>query len=399
MKLESNRAGAIMNTPTGYSAFIPAKLPPNPPIVIDAEMQNLLSLADRKLGRLDGITQILPNPELFVAMYVKKEAVLSAQIEGTQASLVDVLNASPENEASDKAHNDVREVVNYVNAIYWGIENLDKLPLSLRLIRNIHEILLKDVRGSNKSPGEFRKSQNWIGAQGCTLATATFVPPTVEEMEVAMADLEKFIYEDDNIPALIKIALIHAQFETIHPFLDGNGRMGRLLITFWLCQQKILDQPLLYLSYYFKQNRLEYYDRLMAVRMKGDWENWIKFFLKGVASVSDEATESAKNIIGLQNQYSSVLFEKDKGNGNYAALLNTLFENPIITKKEVSELLGISLPTAGSIVDVFCDIGILVDKTPEKKRYKTYEFKQYLDILQKGTELGSRNLSQAIVLD
>ena len=396
MKLESNRAGAIMNTPTGYSAFIPSRLPPEPPIIIDAEMQNLLSLADRKLGRLDGITQILPNPELFVAMYVKKEAVLSAQIEGTQASLVDVLNASPENEVSDKAHNDVREVVNYVNAIYWGIENLDKLPLSLRLIRNIHEILLKDVRGSNKSPGEFRKSQNWIGAQGCTLATATFVPPTVEEMELAMADLEKFFYEEDNIPALIKIALIHAQFETIHPFLDGNGRMGRLLITFWLCQQKILAQPLLYISYYFKQNRLEYYDRLMAVRIKGDWENWIKFFLKGVAAVSDEATESAKNIIGLQNKYSSTLFEKDKGNGNYAAFLNILFEYPIITKKEVAELLGISLPTAGSIVDVFCEIGILTDKTPEKKRYKTYEFKQYLDILEKGTELENKKLSQTI---
>lgn len=390
MRLESNRAGLIMNTTKGYSAFIPAKLPPNPPINIDSEMQKLLSLADHKLGRLDGITQILPNPELFVAMYVKKEAVLSAQIEGTQASLVDVLNAPSNDAYIDNAYNEVSEVVNYVNAMYWGLEKLKTLPLSLRLIRNIHKVLLKDVRGHNKNPGEFRKSQNWIGPQGCSLETATFVPPVVEEMEKAMSDLEIFIHQDDDIPALIKIALIHAQFETIHPFLDGNGRMGRLLITFWLCQQEILTQPLLYLSYYFKQNRMEYYDRLMEVRIKGDWENWIKFFLRGVASVSDEATESAKNIIGLQNKFTAILLEKYKGNGNHTALLNMLFENPIITKKDVSELLNVSLPTAGTLVDTFCELEILRDNTPQKKRYKTYAFGEYLEILQKGTELRNK---------
>lgn len=386
MKLESKRAGIIMNTTRGYSAFIPAKLPPQPPIVFDFEMQKLLSLADRKLGRLDGITQILPNPELFVAMYVKKEAVLSAQIEGTQASLVDVLN-NPSVDTNDRAYNEVIEVVNYVNAMNWGLHNLNTLPLSLRLIRNIHKILLEDVRGSNKNPGEFRKTQNWIGPQGCTLDTATFIPPTVEEMEKAMADLESYMYEDDDLPALIKIALIHAQFESIHPFLDGNGRMGRLLITFWLCQQEILTQPLLYLSYYFKQNRLEYYDRLMAVRIKGDWESWIKFFLRGVATVSDEATESAKQIIGLQNKYSEILLQNDKSNNNCTVLLNLLFERPIITKKEISEALDISLPTANVLVETFCNLGILKDKTPEKKRYKTFVFGEYLEILQKGTEL------------
>lgn len=388
MKLESNRAGVMMKTTRGYSAFVPAKLPPDPPIMVDSEMQKLLSLADRKLGRLDGITQILPNPELFVAMYVKKEAVLSAQIEGTQASLVDVLN-NPSHESDDRTYNEVSEVVNYVNAMNWGLENLSRLPLSLRLIRNIHKILLEDVRGSNKNPGEFRKSQNWIGPQGCTLETATFIPPTVEDMETSMAELEDYMYEDDDVPALIKIALIHAQFESIHPFLDGNGRMGRLLITFWLCQQEILTQPLLYLSYYFKQNRLEYYDRLMAVRTKGDWENWIKFFLRGVATVSDEATESAKKIIGLQNKYSEVLLQNDKSNNNYTILLNLLFEKPIITKKEISELLGVSLPTANTMVDTFCELGILYDKTPDKKRYKTFVFGEYLAILQKGTEIKS----------
>ena len=388
MKLESKRAGMVMNTTRGYSAFIPAKLPPDPPIVIDSEMQKLLSLADLKLGRLDGITQILPNPELFVAMYVKKEAVLSSQIEGTQASLVDVLN-TPSSETNDRAYNEVIEVVNYVNAMNWGLQNLSTLPLSLRLIRNIHKILLEDVRGSNKNPGEFRKTQNWIGPQGCTLETATFIPPTVVEMEKAMADLENYMYEDDDVPALIKIALIHAQFESIHPFLDGNGRMGRLLITFWLCQQEILTHPLLYLSYYFKQNRLEYYDRLMAVRTKGDWENWIKFFLRGIASVSDESTESAKKIIGLQSKYSEMLLQNDKSNNNYSVLLNLLFERPIITKKEISETLGISLPTANTIVETFCNLGILYDKTPDKKRYKTFVFGEYLAILQKGTELRS----------
>ena len=388
MEIKSKRAGIAMKTVRGYSAFVPAKLPPNPPIEIDTEMQRLLSLADRKLGRLDGITEVLPTPELFVAMYVKKEAVLSAQIEGTQASLVEVLNTPNENGEEDQPAG-VKDVVNYVNAMSWGLEQLDKIPLSLRLIKGIHKVLLKDVRGSEKNPGEFRRSQNWIGPQGCTLETAVFVPPDVPEMEQAMGDLELFIHTDDDIPALIKIALIHAQFETIHPFLDGNGRMGRLLITFWLCQQKILSQPLLYLSYYFKQNRREYYDRLMDVRTKGDWEEWVKFFLRGVAIVSDEAIEAAKQIIGLKNDYSQILYDTDRSNSNYQRLLDSLFEKPVTTKKEVAKQIAVSLPTAGAIVDAFCELGILKDLTPEKTRYKTYSFEKYLAIIEKGTELYS----------
>lgn len=286
----ANRAGFFMNSAVGYKSFVPAKLPPNPPIQYDDELQGLLSLADRKLGRLDGVTQILPNPELFVAMYVKKEAVPSSQIEGTQASFVDVLSTEY-NQADDQRHDDVKEVINYVDAMNWGLEQLSSFPLSLRLIRNIHARLIRDTRGANKNPGEFRASQNWIGPAGCTLNTATFVPPTVPDMNVALGDLELFIHQEDFIPALVKIALIHAQFETIHPFLDGNGRMGRLLITFWLCQQNILTKPLLYLSFYFKKNRAEYYDRLMAVRKNGDWENWIKFFLRGMP----------KSLMKLQN--------------------------------------------------------------------------------------------------
>ena len=383
----ANRAGFFMNSAVGYKSFVPAKLPPNPPIQYDDELQGLLSLADRKLGRLDGVTQILPNPELFVAMYVKKEAVLSSQIEGTQASFVDVLSTEY-NQADDQRHDDVKEVINYVDAMNWGLEQLASFPLSLRLIRNIHARLIHNTHGANKNPGEFRTSQNWIGPAGCTLNTATFVPPTVPDMNVALGDLELFIHQEDFIPALVKIAMIHAQFETIHPFLDGNGRMGRLLITFWLCQQNILTKPLLYLSFYFKKNRAEYYDRLMAVRKNGDWENWIKFFLRGIAEVSDEATESARAILKIKEDATNALYKKDGTNSNYQRLLNYLFEQPFIKRSDVEQYLDVSNPTAGSILEVFCKMNILVDCTPDKARNKMYAFGKYLDILNSGTELG-----------
>lgn len=383
----ANRAGFFMNSAVGYKSFVPAKLPPNPPIQYDDELQGLLSLADRKLGRLDGVTQILPNPELFVAMYVKKEAVLSSQIEGTQASFVDVLSTEY-NQADDQRHDDVKEVINYVDTMNWGLEQLASFPLSLRLIRNIHARLIHNTRGANKNPGEFRTSQNWIGPAGCTLNTATFVPPTVPDMNVALGDLELFIHQEDFIPALVKIAMIHAQFETIHPFLDGNGRMGRLLITFWLCQQNILTKPLLYLSFYFKKNRAEYYDRLMAVRKNGDWENWIKFFLRGIAEVSDEATESARAILKIKEDATNALYKKDRTNSNYQRLLNYLFEQPFIKRSDVEQYLDVSNPTAGSILEVFCQMNILVDCTPDKARNKMYAFGKYLDILNSGTELG-----------
>lgn len=384
MKITSNRSGQIIKTPTGYEAFIPHPLPPEPAIEITPEMYFLLSAADRKLGRLDGITRVLPNPDLFLAMYVKKEAILSSQIEGTQASFVDVLGASS---ATEKREPDVEDVVNYVKAMNYGLNRLESLPLSLRLIREIHGILLQGVRGSDRSPGEFRKSQNWIGPQGCLLEGATFVPPPVEDMQKAMGDLEIFFYnEDDKIPPLIKIAMIHAQFETIHPFLDGNGRVGRLLIAFWLCQQKILSKPLLYLSYYFKQNRTEYYDRLMNVRLNGDWENWILFFLKGVESVSDEATESATATLAMKDRCTKLLNTISNNNSNFQNLLDLLFEIPIITRKDVIEKLSVSSPTAGDLIDQFCRLGILMDTTPNKQRNKQYYFNEYLNILEKGTE-------------
>lgn len=382
----TNRAGFFMNSDVGYKSFVPADLPPNPPIQYDDELQGLLSLADRKLGRLDGVTQILPNPELFVAMYVRKEAVLSSQIEGTQASFVDVLSTEY-NQTDDLRHDDVSEVINYVNAMNWGLERLSSFPLSLRLIRNIHARLIQNTRGAHRNPGEFRKSQNWIGPAGCTLNTATFIPPTVPDMNAALGKLELFIHQEDFIPALVKIALIHAQFETIHPFLDGNGRMGRLLITFWLCQQNILTKPLLYLSFYFKKNRAEYYDRLMAVRKNGDWESWIKFFLRGVAEVSDEATESARAILKIKEDATNALYQKVGANNNYQRLLDYLFEQPFVKRSDVEQYLNVSNPTAGSILEAFCQMNILNDCTPDRARNKLYAFGKYLDVLNSGTEL------------
>lgn len=384
MNLTSNRAGRIKRSLTGYDSFIPKELPPDPPLHIDAEMQVLLSDADRKLGRLDGITQVLPNPELFVAMYVNKEAVLSAQIEGTQASLADLLIENTAQSKVDYSPDGISEVVNYVKAMKWGLKSLVDLPLSLRLIREIHSQLLKNVRGYNKNPGEFRTSQNWIGPAGCNLATAIFVPPEPEEMTPALYKLEDYIHNQSTVPALIKIALIHAQFETIHPFLDGNGRMGRLLITFWLCEQKILSQPLLYLSYYFKLNRTEYYEQLMNVRLHGDWESWIKFFLRGVIFVAEEAVSTAKEILKLREQCQSIIARE---NSNYIKLLDNLFEKPVLTKKEVAELLEVSINTAGTIVDSFCRMGILKDATPNKQRYKKYIFEDYFELLRHGTDL------------
>ena len=264
------RSGHFVKQLEGYTAFIPAPLPPKPTIKMDAELTRLLSKADRSLGRLDGATSILPNPDLFVAMYVRQEAVLSSQIEGTQSTLEDVLQYEIDAKGREQPK-DIEEVVNYINALQYGLQRLQELPLCLRLIREIHNKLLYGVRGGDRTPGEFRKTQNWIGSSGCTLATATFVSPPVSEMLKVLNNLETFLHDRNSFPALIHCGLIHAQFETIHPFLDGNGRVGRLLITFLLCQREILQKPLLYLSSYLKLHRTEYYDRLMAVRKDGNW--------------------------------------------------------------------------------------------------------------------------------
>ena len=380
-----NRAGTFIKQATGYTAFVPRPLPPEPPLNIDFETVTLLSKADRCLGRLDGVTEILPNPDLFVAMYVKKEAVLSSQIEGTQASLIDVLDI-PEASNLQKVRQ-VEEVVNYIKAMNYGLERLHDLPLSLRLFKEIHAILLQGVRGSERSPGEFRRTQNWIGAAGCNLATASFVPPPPYEMVQALGELEKYFYTEEEIPPLIKIGLIQAQFESIHPFLDGNGRVGRLLITFWLCQQKILNKPLLYLSYFFKMNRTEYYDRLMDVRLRGAWEEWIKFFLRGVAEVSAEASETAKKILALKENHTVIINNgKLRNAANALKLLEKLFGQPIVTVRMVESYLDVSYPTANGLLSELCELGILMTEE-NKQRTRKYFYTEYVKLLQVGTEL------------
>lgn len=379
MKTEGSptRAGRYITQLTGYKAFIPVPLPPDPPIAWDEELQNLLSKADMALGRLDGIATILPNPDLFVAMYVRKEAVLSSQIEGTRATLIDILDY----ETTGQMVKDVDEVVNYVRAMNRGLERLTSLPLSLRLIREIHEELLKGVRGEHRTPGEFRTSQNWIGPPGSTINNAAFIPPPPHEMQTTLGDLEKFIHKGDSLPALVKNALIHAQFETIHPFLDGNGRIGRLLITFILVHDDILKRPLLYLSYYFKLNRQEYYERLNNIRNKGDWEGWLKFFLKGVYEVSQQATETAQKTIALQERDRVRFVNSPDG----LRLMDHLFMNPLVTIHEIRRLTGISHATAGRLVKQMTELGIL-DEITGYARNRKFLYKDYFNILKEGAE-------------
>lgn len=343
---------------------------------MDAELTRLLSDADRSLGRLDGIGSVLPNPDLFVAMYVRQEAVLSSQIEGTQSTLEDVLQFEVDAKGLELPK-DIDEVVNYVRAMNYGIRRLDELPLSLRLLREIHAELLKDVRGAHRDPGEFRRSQNWIGPAGADLNSATFVPPPVPEMHQALDKFEKFLH-DDSLPVLIQCGLAHAQFETIHPFLDGNGRVGRLLITFLLCHREVLHRPLLYLSHYLKTNRAEYYDRLMAIRNDGNWESWLKFFLRGVAEVSNEAIETSRKIFALRDEHREVI-NKNLGSssGSGLRLLDYLYEQPIISVRMVERQIKTSFVTASKLVEQFVKIEIL-QETTGGLRNRRYEYLPYL---------------------
>lgn len=382
---KAHRAGRYIGQPSGYRAFIPAILPPDPPIRIEGQLQTLLSAADRALGRLDGSIQILPNPDLFVFMYVRKEAVLSSQIEGTQSSLQDVLAAEAK-VLSGSLPQDVDEVVNYVRAMNYGLERLQELPLSLRLIREIHERLLQGVRGGRLTPGDFRTSQNWIGPGGCTLNEATFVPPPPEEVIPALGKLEEFIHSPCELPQLIQIGLIHAQFETIHPFLDGNGRIGRLLIAFLLCQRTILIKPVLYLSHFFKQHRTEYYEHLQKIRDQGNWEDWLAFFLRGVAEVSREATETARRILGMREAHRAAVTEQmGRGAANGHLVFEHLFRRPIVSVDEVKKLTRTTYQAANQIVSRLVDLGILQEITGQK-RNRLFRYEPYVRIFSDSSE-------------
>ena len=376
-------SGTYIKQTTGYRAFIPAPLPPRPAIKLDGKQQRLLSQADMALARLDGLGQVLPGADLFISMYVRKEALLSSQIEGTQASLEDLF----EFERGEKPENinDVAEVVNYIKALQYGMQRLDRFPMSLRLIKEIHRTLLEGTRGGSKTPGAFRKSQNWIGPPGCTLNNAAFVPPPPHEADRAMGDLEKYMHKAAHFPVLIDCALMHYQFETIHPFLDGNGRLGRLLISFYLYWKGVLHKPLLYLSFFLKKYRQEYYDRLNMVRENGDYEQWIAFFLQGVAETAASAVDTAKKILELQNSHRNLLWQKKISSPLAVGILEKLFYTPYVSVNDLAKEFRISFQAAATLVSQLEGAGILREVTG-RKRDKRYIYKQYLSILEEGTK-------------
>ena len=382
MKLETDRAGILKRMQSNYECFVPHDLK-YLKFNIDEEFQNLINRAYLLLGRLDGMATTLPDINLFVSMYVQKEAVISSQIEGTQASLIDVLQKDRKNEKIK----DTEEIVNYIKATNYAFKRLEELPLCIRLIKETHSILLSGVRNNEKSPGEFRKSQNWIGYAGCKLNTASFVPPAPGEMEKSLTDLEKYIHEDSFIPNLIKIALIHYQFETIHPFLDGNGRMGRLLIVLFLKERGLIEYPVLYLSYFFKKNRNRYYELLNNVRVKGEFEEWIKFFIKGICEISEDAISSIQKIIELKKADIEKIRNIPKGNiSNLLLIYDYLLRHPFLETEDIRRLSDLSKPTVNKLLETLIELEIL-ELVEEKKRYKQYVYRKYVDILSEGTTL------------
>lgn len=381
MKLISNRAGKLITHQTQYQFFIPTSLS-DVEINIDFDILKLLTEASLCLGRLDELGYKLPDKDLFIAMYVQKEAVISSQIEGTQVSLDDVLQL---NVAKKK---DINEIVNYIKALNKGLELLDSLPICSRFFKQIHKILVSDTRGCQKNPGEFRISQNWIGPKDCTLLNASFIPPSPETLNNCLSNLEKYINSNNKkYPILIDAALIHYQFETIHPFLDGNGRVGRILIPLLLINNKLINYPLIYLSLYFKENRSQYYSLLMDVRTKGNYEEWIKFFLKGLISVTKDSIETIEKILKLKNECINLLDKHlPKANGNYKKAIEFIFSHPYFTSSEMRENLNLSKPTINTIINTFISLDIVIKKD-NKQRNSTYCFSKYINILKPGTEI------------
>lgn len=365
-----------------YTAYVPKNLPPIPPLEMD-DLYPLLDKASTAIGRLDGMSMVLPDPSLFLYMYIRKEAVLSSQIEGTQSSLSDLLLFETE-EAPGAPIDDVTEVSCYVSAMNYGLERLKDFPMSLRLIREIHAQLMDNARGGNKMPGEFRTSQNWIG--GSRPGNARFVPPPPEHLMDCLGAFEIFLHDENvKLPALVKAALAHVQFETIHPFLDGNGRLGRLLITFILCMEGVLKEPLLYLSLYFKANRQEYYDHLQSVRETGDWESWVKFFLTGVIETATQATETAQAIITLFNRDRTLIEGSGKSTSGVLSVHQFLQRHPITNTTKIKEGCKVSLPTVLRSLTTLETLGITREITG-KGRNKIFAYQEYLTILNEGTE-------------
>ena len=384
MQLRDTRRGRYVETPAGgeiVRAFVPPPLPPNPPIDILSFLPKL-SAAERALGRLDGITVLLPRQELFLYMYVRKEAVLSSQIEGTQSTLADLLRFETEAQAGQPI-DDIRGVSNYVDAMMYGVERLKEFPLSLRLIREMHERLLQSSRGGTKNPGEFRRSQNWIG--GTRPGNAMFVPPPVSELGACLDAFERFMHENESrLPPLIKAGLLHVQFETIHPFLDGNGRIGRLLVTLYLCVHDVLRKPLLYLSLYLKTHRGDYYRLLQEVREHGAWEAWLEFFLDGVTETAGQAFDAATRIAELfKRDRQRITAESDRA-GSVLRVHELLQQNPFLTSNALVERTGLTAPTINAALGDLERLRI-VDEVTGRRRGRVFGYRAYLDILNEGT--------------
>ena len=381
--MNKNRAGNYRNNLTGeaaYQSFVPSPLPPEPFIEPDQDMIRLLINANTQIATLNEIAKHIPNMNLFVSMYVRKEALMSSQIEGTQATLEDVFDPM----LDTNRNRDVADVVNYIKATEYAILRLETLPLCNRLLRETHAILMENVRGQEKNPGEFRHSQNWIGGQGSTLKTARFIPPNQEDMTIAMSDLEKYINEDNTTDYLIRAALIHYQFETIHPFLDGNGRIGRLLITLYLMEKKLLTTPALYISFFLKRNRIEYYDRMTEVRNKGDYEQWIRFFLQAIYECAADAIVTFDKLAVLHEKNEAAILAMGRGAKNALSVFHYLEANPIIDIRKTAEATGLSFNTVANAIKKLTDMKTLT-QTSVASRNRTFAYTEYLDLLRDGT--------------
>ena len=378
-----NRAGKYVDNLTGeaaYQSFKPNPLPPIPEIEMDEEIVRLLVDANKQLVKLDTASQLISNADLFISMYVRKEALISSQIEGTQCTLDDVLD--PEVETNTNL--DVSDVINYVKATQYALKRLEKLPLCCRLIREVHEVLMEGVRGQDKTPGEFRYSQNWIGPANCLLKDARYVPPNVEDMQNAMSDLEKFINENVDYDPLIRVALIHYQFETVHPFLDGNGRIGRLLILLYLMEQGLLAKPVIYISYFFKKNQVEYYDRISEVRRSGNFEQWIRFFLEAVSKAASDSLEAIRQLSALHDRNIEKLPKTTRSKDNLRAVFEYIEQYPIIDIKKTAKELEVSYNTVATAVKKLVEIGIL-QETTNAARNRVFAYEEYLGIMRRDT--------------
>ena len=382
---KSARSGSLRQNLSGelaYFSFMPTPLPPNPPVEIDERTLSLLIEANRRVAFLDAISDKIPNLNLFLSMYIRKEALVSSQIEGTQCTLDDVLNP----ELQENANIDVGEVINYIRATDFAIDRLERLPLCMRLLKETHAILLKGVRGSDKTPGKFRTSQNWIGGQGSTLKNARYIPPNIEDMKDALNQLEKFMNSNCGLDPLVQAALIHYQFETIHPFLDGNGRIGRLLIALFLIQKKIISKPILYISCFLKMNRVEYYDRLGEVRRSGNYEQWIAFFLQMILETANDAIESVSELETLHKKNIALIETiPPRSRDNALALFEYVEAKAIIDTTKTASALGLSYNTAAKTIERLRALGILAPSSKSGKA-SLYSYTEYLDILRRGTE-------------